>query len=302
MMKLKLLAVALLICFASGAVAGILAYRRWTTPTIIKIPVGSVNPATQAYQVQAPDLQPKAVKTIVKDVAEVSRLLREQAAMQVTIDRLLEVNARLVATGKGTIEYRDVPVPGTPRVVREATFADWRLSFKAVDDKASYQLRQRFEVLATTGKTAAGLPTAAVKLFELGPGEIKTPLTDVATTFIVANPAAPRWYLSPTVQAGVGLTMTTGRQSALAAIVGVRWLSRGSSRAAEDSTWALLSPVVVLTGTQHEVGILPVSVNLGRIPHRYQPFKDLWVAPVITVASWPPKAVGRVGLTITASF
>ena len=273
-----------------AGMAGGVALDRWrTAPEVTVGPtVGGVTPIV----VNAPALTPSVVTKYVRDTAEVSRLLNEQAAAKREIATLTETIATLRTQGSGPVTYIDRPGPAVPP--RDVRFDDGRLRFDlpAGGDQASYALRQTFEAITTVGKDKAGKPTASVRLFEVWPGETRTALTNATTVLVSANPGAPRWRASLAIQAGAAYGVTTDLARGPGAVVGIQWLKRGSSRAAEDNTVAALTPVVFLaTGTQ-ELGLLPVSVNLGRVPH--QPFKDLWLSPVVTRH--------RAGVALTGTF
>ena len=274
----------LIAALAFGLVAGGSALDRWwQRPAVV---VTHPDATTTVATVNAPTLKPSVVTPYVIDKPQVTKLMAELAASKAQITSLTETIATLTSQGSGTIVYVDRPVPGSTQVVHEMTFTDGRLTFHGLDDKAIYSLHQQFEALAAVGRDASGHPTAAVRLFEVGPGEMRTQLTDAKTVLVAASPTSARWFLSPSLQAGVGYTTTPG------AVVGVQWLKHGSSRAAEDGMWAVATPVVFLNATTRDVGLLPVSVNVGYL--KFSPFRDLWVSPLVTRS--------RVGVTLTATF
>jgi len=258
----------------------------WFRGPKIEIVTGPGN-ATTVY-IDRPVLVPKEVVRYVEDRANVQKLLDENAALRNQITVLAETIAELRSTGSGSIVYVDRPVPGETRTVRQGDFRDWRLHFTFQDDQAQYELTQRFEALAAAGHDREGRPTATVRLFEIGPGDTRTPLTTTKTTVVAASGQGARWLLSPSIQAGAAISDTTP-----GALVGVQWLKRGTTKAAEDNTYALMTPVVFVSSGRREIGLLPASVNLGRLPR--QPFKDLWVSPYLAGS-------GRFGIAVTATF
>jgi hypothetical protein len=283
------------VCFVAGAAVGILAYRSLTTPRV-QI-VTELGPA-RTVLVDRPTLQTRDVVRVVPDRVEVARLMADATAATQQISTLVETLATLKANGAGEIRYVDRLVPGETITRREARFSDWRLTFMSNEQTASYTLSQRFEVLSIVGKTSAGRPTATTRLFEIGPGEARTALTDVQTTTVAATPDAPRWHFRANLAAGVGYAGgLAGMQPG--AVVGLRWLSYGTSRAAEDGRWAVASPVLWLDTTGQQVGVLPVSVNLGQIPR--QPFRDLWLGGFIGITP-QPLGVGKIGVVLHATF
>jgi hypothetical protein len=278
---LILVAVVLATVFMLGFLAG-----RWQrTPTVTVVTKDNV----KTVYVDRPVIETRDVVKYVQDTAEVAKLLAEQAFLENKVSVLTETLAALKGSGAGTITYVDRPVPGETRTVREAHFADWRLTFDAVDANATYRLSQKFEALTTVGKDRTGQPTAAVRLFEVGPGETRTPLTDAKTTVVAALPDRPRWHTTVALQGGVGLGP--------AGIVGVRWLQHGTpDKSAEGARWALLSPVVRLDGQTVLGGLAPVSFNLGTLPRVI--FRDLWVLPMVYLDGGSFK----VGGALAASF
>ena len=58
------------------------------------------------------------------------------------------------------------------------------------------------------------------------------------------------------------------------------------------TAFAFATPAVVVGKTVRDIGVLPVSVNLGNLPR--QPFTNLWVSPFVSKT--------RVGVTLTATF
>jgi hypothetical protein len=246
-----------------------------------------------------------ATKKALTDALKQSEALKEELAIaKATI-------STLQSTGSGTITYVDRPVPGETKVVREATFKDWRLDFRALDEKATYTLNQKFESIVTAGRDVNGRPTASVRVAEVGPGETRTPLTNTQTTVIVADPTGKKHlFVGFNVQAGAAVTRgpdgppatgstTPTTVTTSGAVFGVRWLTQGYTRAAEDSVLAYATPILFVTNKTQEFGVLPVSVNLGRIPK--QPLKDIWLAPLVTFVPGASKTF-RLGFSIMATF
>jgi hypothetical protein len=268
------------------------------------------NAATTSVIVQKDALAPKEVVKYVQDETEVKRLLAENKKLKQQVTQLSETIAKTHSTGQGTITTvprESVPEPLRPTVAPATPtssvweFTDWRLHFVASGNSAKYDLSQTFEVLSTTGRDKDGKPVSKTKLFEVGPGEKRTEITDLKTTNIFADAARLSWHLGATLQAGIGygtLTTDTSKKGAIA-VAGLQWLKRGRTEAAEDSTLSLFTPVAMLSDGDVEFGVLPVSVNLGRIP--YQPLKDLWVSPYIGKNAQKP-GLGHVGVVFTASF
>jgi hypothetical protein len=283
----------------------IAAFIIWLWPNAPKPVVTQTTPQTITVQVPVDHIVTKDVIKYVEDMTNVKRLLAENAKLKIQVQQLSETIAKSHSTGGGNVV--SVPVADVPEPLRPVnpasptvfTFTDWRLHFVTDGQTAKYDLTQKFEVLSTTGRNAAGTPVNLVKLFELGPGDVRREITDTKTTTVVADDTRAHWHLSPTIIAGVAFTADVNGNKSPGGILGVRWLARGRTKSAEDSSLALLSPVVLLSGKTREVGLLPLSVNAGRLKH--QPFRDLWLSPYVGLHAGT-RTVGRFGVTLHASF
>jgi hypothetical protein len=255
----------------------------------------------ETVYVDKPVLVTQDVLKYVTDKKEVEKLLKELAFLENKVMNLTESIKTLESQGAGKIVYQDVPGPAG-KTVREANFKDWRLTFTAKDDAANYTLSQKFEILATAGRDVNGRPTATTRLFEIGPNDERNIATAVSQVVVVGNATDGKqhWKFGLNLVAGVGYTRdTTLKTQSPAGLVGMRWMTRGATKAAEDGVWAAASPVVIIDqkGTT-EFGILPVSYNAGQV----MPFfKDMWVSPVIGFKT-TPFGVSRFGLGISATF
>jgi hypothetical protein len=174
-------------------------------------------------------------------------------------------------------------------------FQDYRLAFSSPDGKqVFYKLNQKFEVLSTTGLAEDGHPTATVKLFEIGPESQRTAIP-VVTTVVAAAPGAAHWNLSLGISAGFGLTSGPNR----AIIVGTPWLTRERTSAPKDRVFSIATPAIMVGAIPGErvlnLGILPVSYNLGSLPHN--PLSNIWVSPLL---AWNGKLI--IGGAVTANF
>ena len=284
-----------LIVLCIGAGLGVYGHIRWQTP-----PEGVVRVVENIKYVDVPvdKIVVKNIPVFIRDQVEVKKLLTEAAAAKNEIRTLTETIAILRTTTVAPPETRTVFVetPGAP----EAHFKDWRLTFDATPAQTVYQLNQRFESIAAIGRDRAGKPVVQTKLFEIGPGELRTPLTEASTIVVSATPNPRRWFLNGAVQAGLGYTrdIAAGTNSS-GGVVGLQWVKRGTSKAAEDGSFSLLTPVAFISSGILEFGVLPGSVNLGRIPK--QPFKDLWVSPLLTFGK-AQTAPTRFGFVFTATF
>lgn len=269
--------------FAIGAAAGVFGYRWWITPKTVIVTQHDVTTVT----VEKPVIVTKDVIRYFEDQTEVSKLLAENTQAKQQIAVLTETVGRLEAQGGGTVVFEGSPEPGTA----PWRFTDFRLDGKYAFGSFNYQLHQQFEVLTTVGRDRTGAPVASVRLFEIGPGAWRTPLTDLKTTVVAATPLAPRWRLGMAVQAGVGL-MANGiaNQPSGVGVVGLAWLRRGTGTAAEDNRWAVATPLFIIGKGMTDVAIAPVSVNLG-----HKVVRDLWLSPAIGLHH-------SFGVTLTATF
>ena len=282
-MKLKLILAG--IVFAAGITLGVGLDRWLTEPKVTTI----VRDNTITQVVEKPVVEYRDAIRYVQDRAEVEKLLAQAKAQDDKITTLTETLARAQSGGAGTVTYvdRTITTPG------EVHFADWRLRFDAIGPEATYKLDQRFEALTIVGKDPRGAPIATVRMFEVGPGETRTPLSDAETLVVAAQPNPIRWHLRGSVQAGMGLMA----DKTYGGIGALQWFKRGSSPAAEDTSLALFSPAVFVSSSSWSVGALPVSVNLGRLPK--QPFRDLWLSPYVGAKS---NGGLMYGFALTATF
>ena len=276
-----------LVVLCIGAGLGAWGYARWQIP-----PTPVIRTVTNTQYVQVPGpVTYKNVPVAIKDQADAKILLAQAAADKATISTMAETIAELRRVTVAPPETKTVYVttPGAP----EAHFSDGRLTFDAVGPKTQYALDQKFQSQIAIGKDRNGRPVVYSKLFEIWPGETRTELTNTKVVVVSTSPTSKSWFFSPSIQAGFGYDVTLStRAGTSGGLVGVQWLKRGYTKAAEDSVWSVATPVVFIAAKSVKVGILPVSVNLGRVPH--QPFRDLWVSPLVTLHS--------AGIVVTATF
>lgn len=236
--------------------------------------------------VEVPKIVPKYIDRYITDDTNAKRLLDENKALNLRVTELSETLANYVSQGTGIPTV--TMVAGVPNV----KFKDWRLDFTSNGEVANYTLTQKFEVLSTTGRDKNGAPVHLVKLFELAPSGARLPIVDTKTSTVVLDETRDHWMFGLDLQAGIGVTWNTSGTNQQGAVVGVQWLKRGRTSAAEESYVSLLTPVAFAAESGIEAGILPVSVNLGRA--KYTPFKDIWLSPLVTQK--------RLGAVLTATF
>ena len=276
---------------------------RWsksdTSPFALSVsyPAGHVT----TIKVPVPVLTPSVVKEYVKveDRAAVNQLLAENRQLKVQIEQLSITTAAGTSTSTGTATVTPI-TPATTVVPVDLAFKDWRLDFRSHDSQVTYTLSQSFSIVNTIGKNNKGVETNLVRLYEVGPGNVRTLIPTVETTTIAADVTANRWYLKPTIQAGLGVTQ--GLQGATQQTVGVLavpFFKRGRTHATEDTRYAILTPALSFRDGPPTFGILPVSFNVGTIPKT--PLTNLWVSPFISITNGVTFGT-KFGATLTATF
>jgi hypothetical protein len=180
-------------------------------------------------------------------------------------------------------------------------FNDFRLNFLAEGTEAEYTLSQKFLILNTTGRNENNVPTNLIRLFEIGPGETRTPIPVTETTTIAAAATPAHWYVKLGVQGGMGHVVgTADGESSLSVFIGMPWLKRGTNRSTERTRWAIATPVVAHDYTETSFGVLPVSLNLGTIMSEKHPLTNIWVSPYI--GSTSGTSINRVGGVLSVTF
>ena len=188
-----------------------------------------------------------------------------------------------------------------PPLQARVSFKDFRLNFLAEGTEAEYTLSQKFLILNTTGRNEDNVPTNLIRLFEIGPGETRTPIPVTETTTIAAVATPAHWYTKIGLQGGMGHVMgTSGGESSLTAFFAMPWLKRGTNRSTERTRWAVATPVVAYDYTETSFGVLPVSLNLGTIMSDKHPLTNIWISPYIGTTTGT--SVNRVGGLITVTF
>lgn len=262
----------------------------------VSIEVTVTSPRSTTVTVNVPVLTEKTITKVVKElqtppevVKKMQELLAENATLNVQVSALTDTVAELKTKGGGIV----IVNPD-----KSVDFKDFRLNFHTDGKSANYTLTQKFRIIQTMGKNADGKPVALATGAEVTPTGL-VPFTNVETVLIAAVPSPKRWFFSPTLQAGLGITKSVSLKDAKGAIVGVQLFKRGTSKAAEDSTLSVVTPVLFIAEGVTEPGILPVSFNLGSL--KGNPLKDVWASPFVGVSplTW---SVSRVGFTISASF
>ena len=193
------------------------------------------------------------------------------------------------------------PLEAPPPLQSRLEFNDFRLNFLAEGTEAEYTLSQEFLILNTTGRDKNNVPTNLIRLFEIGPGETRTPIPVTKTTTVAATGAPAHWYIKVGVQGGMGyVSGTTGGESSLTAFIGMPWLKRGINRSTEKTRWAIATPVVAYDHTETSFGVLPVSLNIGTIMSDKHPLTNIWISPYIGTTTGT--STNRVGGILSVTF
>lgn len=248
---------------------------------------------TTTIEVPKEVLTTKEVVKYVVDKTEVAKLMAENEVLRNKVTSLSETIANHQSTGTGPV----VPVPPTePSKPVGLRFADWRLNFVSDGVKADYTLTQKFEVLTTQGRNDLGVPINSVRLFEIGPGDRRTPITDLSTRVVQVDQARSHLFVRPILQGGVHIS-----PAGWGGVIEFQWLKKGKSNFTKEITYDLLKPGISVASNKTVAPVLsPISYNLGSLPH--QPFTNIWVGPVVGFkVAWPIQ-VDKIGLAITASF
>lgn len=265
----------------------------------IEAPVGNV----RVIEVPVPVITEKIVKQFVPvpDKTIAAAVLAENKALKVKVDELSVSLAKATSTGSGpvTTEVISADVASNTPANHRTTFKDWRLSFESDGQNANYTLTQQYSIVNTVGKNKDGISTQLVRLFEIGPGDVRTPIPTISTLTIVADKELPHFYVKLTVQGGAGRVFNSSTlKQETAGIVAIPWLKRGRTKATEDTSFAFLSPAVAFVGNNPTFGVLPLSYNLGSLPK--QPFTNVWVSPFVGTKTGA--TVDKIGIVGTFTF
>jgi hypothetical protein len=280
------IAALVLVCVVAGGVV----YEQCAPPTQTVRTIDN----TKIVTVDRPVLTEKIVTKVItdpKDKLLVRSLLSENERLKLDVTGLTQTLAQLHSTG-GVKESGGVItiIPNTTQVGDPVyEFKDFQLDAKYASSGKifDYTLDQQFEVLSTTGRGKDGGKVGIANVFQVKPDGTRIPVPS-KTVDVYADEATSRWLVSGRIQAGLGVT--TARETG--GVVAFQWLKHGKSPAAEDVKLSVASPALFLTKTTHDVGVLPLSINLGSLPH--QPFSNLWVSPFVSRT--------RIAGVITATF
>lgn len=247
----------------------------------------------QTVTVEKPVLVSRDVNKIITDPNQkvlINKLLKQNDALNLQVIQLINATATNESHG-GTDSGGIVTIPPTTLTPNETpqpytfSYKDYQLTANYNEPNFTYDLKQDFIIQSSTGKAKDGSKLSILKLYQVTPsGNVDIP---VKATVIFADEQASRWMVSPRIQGGLGVN-----QDGKAGIIAVQWLKRGRSKSAEDTSFSVLTPEVSI-GSTTTIGILPVSFNIGTLPH--QPFTNLWISPSIDINK-------KVGVVLSATF
>jgi len=256
-----------------------------------------LDPITSVIEVPVEKLTTKTVTKYVQvqDRAAVERLMKDNAALNSTVQQLTISLAEAKSSGSGPVIVTPPPTNSTPTVVEvpmSLKFKDWRLDFQSDGVTANYTLSQKFSIINTLGYNKNNVPVNIVRLFEINEKDQRIPIPTIETTTIYAQPIRQHFYVKPTFQGGVGIlprweaTTTPDIYNKHIAydttiVLSVPWWKRGTTTAVENTRYAYLSPTTTINDTEFTAGVMPISVNFGTFKHT--PFSDIWGSPYVGI-------------------
>ncbi len=281
---------------------GVMVYRHYQPVYTVH----QLDPNVQVVTVDKPVLTEKIVTKVLadpKDKSAISALLAENKKLKLSVTELTQTLAEVQSHGTGPVvaiapntppDTTDATAPKSPDpTVANYHFKDWRLDFITDMKTANYNLNQKFEVLTTTGKDSSGQTASITKLYEINETGDRVPVANLKTVDIIADPLSPHWiFNSLNIQGGLAVTRDNIGNFANGGIVAVQWLKHGRTKATEDVTYAILSPAFFFGTKVQDIGLLPASFNLGRIPR--QPLTNLWISALVSKS--------RLGIVFSATF
>lgn len=284
-----------------------------TPPRVVQL-----DPITTVIEVPVEKLTTKTVTKYVRtqDRAAVEQLLADNDELKASVEQLTLSLAAAVSEGRGTAtvttptDPADPTSPPTPVTIPlSVDFKDWRLQFHSDGTQGTYTLSQKFSIVNSMGRNDKNDPVNIVRLFEIGEHGERIPVPTTETTTISILPDQPKFYVRPSLQAGVAVlpewsSITTGTTTGgtttypVSAVIAVPWWKRGTTRSVETTRYAYFTPTITFTNQQFSIGLLPVSVNIATL--RYVPFTDIWAAPYLGISS--QRAAKKFGLVFTTTF
>jgi hypothetical protein len=291
---LRILAAALLVYAVWSLVTTV---YHWFRPDPSPI-VTTVTPTVKTIEVPVEKIVTNTVTKYVRveDRDMVNTLLAENTQLRTTVTRLTVSLAEHTSTGTVTTPPVVAPNPTPETPPSPVQYRDWRLNLTVVDAQSiNYTLTQKFALAVTSGVSEKNVPVSLAALYEIGPGETRTPIPITETTYLVANKPNARWYRDLTIQGGV-----LSQNNRLVGVVAVPWLKRGRTMASADTRWAILTPAVTLNKSTRTIGMFPVSVNLGTVPRLRKVITNVWVSPYLGTNNL--REITNQGVAVSVTF
>jgi hypothetical protein len=281
---------------------------RQSNSTVEHAIINTNSPQANFTDIQLPveKLTVNTVKPFIApaNVADVNALLGENKKLKRVVNQLSISLAEMTARGRGIAVVTpissspagDVAEPSAPIDILPKTdsltpyqlkFSDFRLHFLAEGNEVNYTLSQKFLILNTTGYDEQNVATNLIRLFEIGPDDVRTqiPIAE-STTIVAASVGTPHMYVKFGIQGGVGQVFDGSSSSVPSVFVATPWLKRGRNRSTENTRWAFVTPTIAVplssnTPTQASIGLLPLSFNLGTVTSKKKLITNLWVSPYV---------------------
>lgn len=270
--------------------------------------ITTIAPTVRTIEVPVERITERVVKEYVRveDRRVVEDLLRTNEGLGVQVQELTTALAAATSRGAGpvTITQPLSTPPSNPFAAGNTTvnFKDWRLTFSTNGANASYTLSQKFALHNSVGVNEQNVPVSLVKLYEIGPGDVRTEIPVTESTLISTAKPGARFYVDFGIQLGFNLRMDSAVKDDAPAelLVAFPWLKRGRTTSVADTRWAFLTPAFTVNGTQRSLGVLPLSYNLGTFPVIRRVFSDVWVSPYVGTSD--ATKIDRTGIVLSTTF
>lgn len=232
-------------------------------------------------------------------------MTRTKLAPPVSLNAITKVAAPALAQAVQPLVQRAIPTIA-PRVAKVVAA---KLPIpSAVQHLAEPAITQQVEQAlthATTSEHITQMITSIAQQASIADSAISaTP--DITTNDSASPSTAPvstrrHLIVGTNIQGGVVGTL----DHATGYVVALQWLKVGTSNDPRNLRFAFASPAFYAAPNVHELGLLPISVNVAElVPH--QPFTNIWVSPYVSIywQSLTPQGatIKRVGVAFTATF
>lgn len=282
---------------------GAAAHWYLAAPKVLTITQRITGPTVEVQKyITIHDIKEVIKKVPVENRTEIERLMKENVRLQLEVSSITTGAAFLTVKNQGLLTDVDQLKTEINRLAGATKeFKDWRIHIQTSPTEVRYDLKQKFIITGSSGRDAAGNPSTTLQLAEVTPkGNVPVEVKPVIDIQMKVDETKQHWQFGLAMQAGVGLTVPSRSPFTRVpgGVVGVQWLSRGRTHAAEDKTVAFATPVISLSEMTREIGVMPVSWNT----HKIMPiFQDLWVSPYVGFTNLA-KGKPRIGAFVTSTF